>query len=50
MIKNEHTIRQMERMLDQSGGSKRSPLEPMSSAGQGGSSANAYAFDNVLES
>jgi len=49
MIKNEHTIRQMERMLDQSGGSKRSPLEPMSSAGQVGS-ANAYAFDNVLES
>ncbi|CAF5206336.1 unnamed protein product, partial [Rotaria magnacalcarata] len=48
MIKNEHTIRQMERMLD--GGSKRTPLEPMNGAGQTGSTSNAYSFENVLES
>ncbi|CAF0851905.1 unnamed protein product [Adineta steineri] len=46
MIKNEHTIRQMERMLD-NGGSKRSPLEPLSSAGQGGSATHAYTFENL---
>ena len=50
MIKNEHTIRQMERMLDQNPGQKRSPMEPLSSAGHGGSATNAYTFDNVLES
>ncbi|CAF1369104.1 unnamed protein product [Adineta ricciae] len=50
MIKNEHTIRQMERMLDNNPGQKRSPMEPLSSAGHGGSATNAYTFDNVLES
>jgi len=49
MIKNEHTIRQMERMLDGNGGSKRSPLEPISGTGQV-STTNAYSFENVLES
>ncbi|CAF3771865.1 unnamed protein product [Rotaria socialis] len=44
MIKNEHTIRQMERMLD--GGSKRTPLESMNGAGQAGSTSNAYSFEN----
>jgi hypothetical protein len=43
MVKNEHTIRQMERMLDSGGGAKRSPLE----TGQG---TNAYSFENALES
>ena len=49
MIKNEHRIRQMERMLDGNGGSKRSPLEPISGTGQV-STTNAYSFENVLES
>ena len=49
MIKNEHTIRQMERMLDGNPGSKRSPLEPLTGTGQG-TTSNAYSFENVLES
>lgn len=49
MIKNEHTIRQMERMLD-NGAPKRSAMEPLSSAGAGGSGANAYTYESVLES
>ncbi|CAF1015664.1 unnamed protein product [Rotaria sp. Silwood1] len=50
MIKNEHTIRQMERMLDGNGGAKRSPMEPLSSTGQPNATSNAYSFENVLES
>ncbi len=46
MVKNEHTIRQMERMLDGSGvGIKRSPLET------GKVTTNhPYSFENALES
>lgn len=50
MVKNEHTIRQMERMLDGNGGSKRSPLEPITGVGQLTTASNAYSFENVLES
>ncbi|CAF0956236.1 unnamed protein product [Rotaria sordida] len=50
MIKNEHTIRQMERMLDGNGGTKRSPMEPMNSTGQSNVTSNPYTFENVLES
>ena len=47
MVKNEHTIRQMERMLDGNGTAiKRSPLE----TGQGGNTNNTYSFENGLES
>ena len=47
MVKNEHTIRQMERMLDGNGTAiKRSPLE----TGQGSNTNNAYSFENGLES
>ena len=47
MVKNEHTIRQMERMLEANGGGlKRSPLE----TGQGPTTTNNYSFDNVLDS
>ena len=47
MIKNEHTIRQMERMIDSSGGAgKRSALE----SGKGSTANNTYSFENVLES
>ena len=48
MVKNEHTIRQMERMLEGNGaGIKRSAIDP----GQGGNaSSNTYSFENVLES
>jgi hypothetical protein len=49
MIKNEHTIRQMERMLD-GNGSKRTPMEPINSSGQVQTTSNAYTFENVLES
>jgi hypothetical protein len=48
MIKNEHTIRQMERMLD-SNGSKRSPMEAITGTGQTASVSNTY-FDNLNES
>jgi chromosome segregation ATPase len=48
MVKNEHTIRQMERMLDGNGmPMKRTPLE----TGQTTSTTtNTYSFGNVLES
>jgi hypothetical protein len=47
MVKNEHTIRQMERMLDGSGvGAKRSPII----SGNAATNNNMYPFDNVLES
>ncbi|CAF4690932.1 unnamed protein product, partial [Rotaria sp. Silwood1] len=46
MIKNEHTIRQMERMLDGSAAVKRSPLEMRKAT----TTNNAFSFDNVLES
>ncbi len=47
MVKNEHTIRQMERMLDGSGvGTKRSPII----SGNAATNNNTYPFDNVLES
>ncbi|CAF0791006.1 unnamed protein product [Rotaria sordida] len=45
MIKNEHTIRQMERMLDGSVVAKRSPLDTRKTI-----TNNAYSFENVLES
>ena len=46
MVKNEHTIRQMERMLDGSGvGAKRSPLDTGKMT-----TNNTYSFENVLES
>ena len=51
MIKNEHTIRQMERMLDNTGGAKRSPMEPINASRQANNPvSNPYTFDNVLES
>jgi hypothetical protein len=47
MVKNEHTIRQMERMLDGSGiSAKRSPLD----TGKATTANNPYSFENVLES
>ncbi len=47
MVKNEHTIRQMERMLDGSGiSAKRSSLD----TGKGATANNQFTFDNVLES
>lgn len=47
MVKNEHTIRQMERMLDSNGGGfKRTPLEGAS----GPSATNSYPYDNNLDS
>ncbi|CAF0982951.1 unnamed protein product [Rotaria sordida] len=45
MIKNEHTIRQMERMLDGSVVAKRSPLDTRKTI-----TNNAYSFETVLES
>lgn len=50
MVKNEHTIRQMERMLDSNVASKRSPMETLNGPGQTHSTSNAYTFENVLES
>lgn len=50
MIKNEHTIRQMERMLDNNPGPKRTPMDSGNGVGQPGSSSNPYSFENVLES
>jgi hypothetical protein len=48
MVKNEHTIRQMERMLD-SNGSKRSPMEAITGTGHGATTSNTY-FENLNES
>ena len=48
MVKNEHTIRQMERMLD-TGGAKRTPITGSGKA-QLTTTTNAYTFENVLES
>jgi len=50
MVKNEHTIRQMERMLDGSGGThKRSPMDNLAVTGPMHTTANTYSFENVLE-
>lgn len=47
MVKNEHTIRQMERMLNGSASlPKRSPLDIRKTA----TTNNPYSFENVLES
>jgi hypothetical protein len=47
LVKNEHTIRQMERMLDgSSGGIKRSPI----GTGKGTTTNQPYSFENALES
>ncbi|CAF2449920.1 unnamed protein product [Rotaria sp. Silwood2] len=46
MIKNEHTIRQMERMIDGSAATKRSPLDTRKAT----TINNTYSFENVLES
>ncbi|CAF0935916.1 unnamed protein product, partial [Didymodactylos carnosus] len=43
MVKNEHTIRQLERMLD---GNKRSPLDQQITA----TSSTNYSFENVIDS
>jgi len=47
LVKNEHTIRQMERMIDgNSSGIKRSPL----ATGKATTTNNPYTFENALES
>jgi dynactin complex subunit len=47
LVKNEHTIRQMERMIDGSaGGAKHSSI----GTGKATTSNNAYSFENELES
>ena len=48
MVKNEHTIRQMERMIDSSGtGPKRSSFDTSKPTG---SANNGYSFENVMDS
>ena len=47
LVKNEHTIRQMERMIDgSSGGIKRSPL----GTGKATGTNQPFSFENALES
>ena len=51
MVKNEHTIRQMERMLDGGGsGVKRVPMDVLSGQRQMTGKTTLYTFENVLES
>lgn len=48
MVKNEHTIRQMERMIDGNAtGVKRSPLDTGNAAT---SASNGYSFESVMDS
>jgi len=48
MVKNEHTIRQMERLIDGNGaGMKRSPLDNVKPSP---TTNNGYSFENVLDS